>query len=135
MPGFASPIEFSIPTSVSAIRTGALPSRGSGVTVLVTKASRLRATSGAVRASRQPLALSSIENRSLHAEALQLAADLDGAPVTRAVAAGHRRFPGELRVRRQAADCLEHRRRAAGEDVDALGDQLRDERRIDAHLR
>jgi hypothetical protein len=27
-PGFASPIAFSIPTSVSAIRTGALPSAG-----------------------------------------------------------------------------------------------------------
>ena len=54
MPGFASPIEFSIPTSVSAIRTGALPSRGSGVTVFVTKASSARATSGAVSASRQP---------------------------------------------------------------------------------
>ena len=46
MPGFASPIEFSIPTSVSAIRTGGLPSRGSGVTVFVTKASSERATSG-----------------------------------------------------------------------------------------
>src|SRR5438552_3929544 len=58
-PGFASPIEFSIPTSLSAIRTGALPPRGSGVTVFVTKASSDRATSGAVSASRQPEALSS----------------------------------------------------------------------------
>ena len=39
MPGFARPIEFSIPCSTSAIRTGALPSRGSGVTVFVTNAS------------------------------------------------------------------------------------------------
>ena len=39
MPGLASPIEFSIPASVSAIRSGALPSRGSGVTVFVTNAS------------------------------------------------------------------------------------------------
>ena len=39
MPGFARPIELSIPRSVSAIRTGGLPSRGSGVTVFVTNAS------------------------------------------------------------------------------------------------
>ena len=58
-PGLASPIEFSIPTSVSAIRTGALPPRGSGVTVFVTKASSERATSGAVSASRQPEAFRS----------------------------------------------------------------------------
>jgi len=54
IPGFASPIEFSIPCSTSAIRGGAFPSRGSGVTVFVTKASRDRATAGAVSASRQP---------------------------------------------------------------------------------
>ena len=36
MPGFASPIELSIPASVSAIRGGGFPSRGSGVTVFVT---------------------------------------------------------------------------------------------------
>ena len=36
MPGFARPIAFSIPPSTSAIRVGSLPSRGSGVTVLVT---------------------------------------------------------------------------------------------------
>ena len=41
MPGFWRPIEFSIPLSVSAIRGGGLPSRGSGVTVFVTNASRL----------------------------------------------------------------------------------------------
>src|SRR5439155_17072028 len=58
-PGLASPIEFSMPTSVSAIRTGALPPRGSGVTVFVTKASSCRATSGAVSASRQPEAFRS----------------------------------------------------------------------------
>src|SRR5439155_20809805 len=57
MPGFASPMELSIPTSVSAMRTGAFPSRGSGVTVFVTNASSERATSGAISASRQPLAL------------------------------------------------------------------------------
>ena len=59
IPGFWRPIEFSIQPPVSAIRGGGLPSRGSGVTVFVTKASRLRATSGAVSASRQPLALRS----------------------------------------------------------------------------
>ena len=47
------------PLLVSAMRGGGLPSRGSGVTVFVTNASRLRATSGATRASRQPEALSS----------------------------------------------------------------------------
>ena len=53
------------------MRSGSLPSRGRGVTVLVTNASRLRATSGAVSASRHPLALSSRnEHRSFHAEAL-----------------------------------------------------------------
>ena len=59
-PGLARPIELSMPTSVSAMRTGALPSRGSGVTVFVTNASSERATSGAVNASRQPLALRSL---------------------------------------------------------------------------
>ena len=39
MPGFWSPIEFNIPLSVSAMRGGGFPSRGSGVTVFVTKAS------------------------------------------------------------------------------------------------
>src|SRR6266516_4672136 len=102
MPGFASPIAFNIPTSVSAIRTGSLPPRGSGVTVLVTKASSSAATSGAVSASRQPLALSSRKDRSLHAEAHELAVDLDRAAVAGAVAARHRRLPGELGVRGEA---------------------------------
>ena len=48
------PIELSMPYPVSAIRCGGFPSRGSGVIVFVTKASRLRATPGAARASRQP---------------------------------------------------------------------------------
>ncbi len=60
-PGFARPIELSMPSSVSASRTGALPSRGNGVTVFVTKASSCRAVSGAVSPSRQPEALSSTE--------------------------------------------------------------------------
>jgi len=59
-PGFASPIELSIPCGVSAIRGGAFPSRGSGVIVFVTKTSSVRATSGATSASRQPEALSSM---------------------------------------------------------------------------
>src|SRR3954469_9052698 len=106
MPGLASPMAFSIPTSVSAIRTGALPARGSGVTVFVTYASSVAATSGATSASRQPLALSSRKDRPFHAEPLELAADLDDAAVAGAVPAGHRRFPGELRVRGQPAHCL-----------------------------
>ena len=57
IPGPCSPIELSMPDSVSAIRTGGLPSRGSGVIVFVTNASSSSATSGAVSASRQPLAL------------------------------------------------------------------------------
>src|SRR5881396_3315370 len=104
MPGLASPIEFSIPTSVSAMRTGALPSRGSGVTVFVTNASRLRATSGATSASRQPEALSSTEHRAFDAQTLELSADLDRAAVARAEAAGHRRLPRELSVGRDRAD-------------------------------
>src|SRR5919198_1950268 len=117
MPGLARPIELSIPTSVSAIRTGALPSRGSGVTVFVTKASRLRATPGAASASRQPDALSSTEHRTFHAQPLELAADLDRAPVAGAVPAGHRRLPGELRTGGDAPHRLEHRLRPAGEHV------------------
>src|SRR5215210_4482941 len=109
MPGLASPIEFSIPTSVSAIRSGGLPSRGSGVTVLVTKTSSERATSGAVNASRQPEALSSRKDGSLHAEPLPLAVDLDRAAVAGPEAARHRRLQRELRVRRERAHRLEHR--------------------------
>src|SRR5207302_6407417 len=109
MPGFARPIELSIPTSVSAMRTGVLPSRGSGVTVLVTNASSERATSGAVNASRQPEALSSMQHGALDAQPFELAVDLHRAAVARAVAAGHRRFPRQLGVRREPTDSLEHR--------------------------
>src|SRR4029453_8397457 len=134
MPGFARPIEFNIPTSVSAMRTGALPPRGSGVTVLVTKGSRERATSGAVSASRHPEALSSIQYRSLDAQTLELAADLDRTAVTRPVAACHRRFPREWCCRRPGPNGLEHRLRSAGEHVHAVRDQLRDQRGLDARL-
>src|SRR5436853_6919611 len=97
MPGFASPIELSIPTSVSAMRTGSLPSRGSGVTVFVTNASRLLATSGAVTASRQPLPLSSrIEHRPFDTQSLQLAVDANRAAPAGAVATSHPRLPREL---------------------------------------
>src|SRR5919201_871875 len=135
MPGLARPIEFNIPCSISAIRGGAFPSRGSGVTVFVTKASSERATSGAASASRQPEALSSTnslskeganggtmgspvpstEHRSFDAEALPGAVDLDRAAVTGAVAARHRRLPGELRVGGERPHCLQHRLRSAGE--------------------
>ena len=64
IPGFCRPIEFSIPLSVSAMRGGGLPSRGSGVTVFVTKASRLRATSGAVE---RVEAAARVEDREGHA--------------------------------------------------------------------
>src|SRR5690242_10790094 len=122
MPGFASPIELSIPTSVSAMRTGTLPSRGSGVTVFVTNASRPRATSGAASASRQPEALSSTEHRSFDAEPPHSAVDLHGTSVARAVAAGHRCLPGELRAGRDRPHRLEHRLWAAGQDVEPLRD-------------
>ena len=101
--------------SVSAIRGGGFPSRGSGVTVFVTNASSARATSGAVSASRQPEPLRIIRAcRSMPASdpgscrpstgpstqsRLRRAVDLDDAAVARAVAARHRRLPGELRAR------------------------------------
>src|SRR3954447_12755718 len=128
MPGLARPIELSIPTSVSAIRTGVFPSRGNGVTVFVTKASRLRATSGATSASRHPEALSSTEPRPVDAEPPEPPADVDGAPVARPVTAGHRRLPRELRAGRDVADRLEHRLRPAREHVEAHRDELGDER-------
>src|SRR2546423_10039958 len=124
MPGLARPIELSMPTSVSAMRTGALPSRGSGVTVLVTNASSERATSGAVSASRQPEALSSMQHRSFDAQTLQLAVDLDRAAVASAVAARHGCLPRELRRGCEPADGLQHRLQAAGEHVHPLRDQL-----------
>src|SRR4249919_2558484 len=125
-----------MPTSASAMRTGWLPSRGSGVTVLVTNASSSRATSGAVSASRQPLALSSrMEHRPFHAEALEHAVDLDRAAVAGAVAAGHRRLPRKLGIRRQAPHRLEHRLRAAGEHVVARRQHFGHERRLDDDLR
>src|SRR5213596_2263109 len=124
MPGFASPIAFSIPTSVSAMRTGGFPPRGSGVTVFVTKASSSPANSGAVSASRQPLALSSRKDRSLHTQSSELAADLDRAAVAGAVAARHRRLPRELRMRCEVPDGLQHRLGPAGEHVVAGGHDL-----------
>src|SRR5712692_7756977 len=117
IPGLARPIEFSIPTSVSTIRTGALPSRGRGVTVLVTNPSRLRAMAGAVSASRQPDALSSIEDRPFDAETFEDAVDLDRTAVAGAKATCHGRLPRELRLRRDLPDGREHRLRATREDV------------------
>ena len=137
IPGFASPIEFSMPVSVSAIRTGALPSRGSGVTVFVTNASSSLATSGrgegvqAARGVEDHAAAASRghgrgltpdvagEDGALDAEAGEAAVDLDGAAVARSVAAGHRGLPRELGARRQPPDCFEHRLGPAGEDVEA----------------
>ena len=142
MPGPWSPIELSIPCSVSAIRTGGLPSRGSGVIVFVTNPSSDRATSGAASASRQPEALRSrtrharAQYRALEAEADVAAVARDDAAVAGAVAAGHRRLAGELRARHEALERVEHRLRAAGEDVARLGGQrLGDERRVEHDLR
>src|SRR5437868_4572817 len=105
-----------MPTSVPAMRTGSLPSRGSGMIGLVTNTSSAFATSGTVNASRQPLALSSsTEHRSLDTETLQLTVDLDGAAVACAVPARHRRFPRELRSWTERTHSLEHRRGSARE--------------------
>src|SRR5581483_11846690 len=91
------------------MRGGAFPSRGCGVIVFVTKASSERATSGATRASRQPDALSSNEDRPFDAQPLQLAVQLDGAAVACPVPAGHRRFPRELRTGTELRDRVQHR--------------------------
>ena len=57
------------------------------------------------------------EHRSFDAEALQLAVDLDGAAVARAVAARHRRLPRELRAGAVRGDRVQHRLRPAREHV------------------
>ncbi len=67
------------------------------------------------------------QHRSLDAQSLQLAVDLDHTAVAGAVAARHRCLPRELRARAERRDGLEHRLRAAGEDVAGRIDQLRDE--------
>ena len=152
MPGFWSPIEFSIQPPVSAIRGGGFPSRGSGVTVFVTNASRLRATSGAVSASRQPLAFRSgivaVDHCSTaHGATTQpgeqaqadrscVLSDFHNAAIAGAVSASHRRLPRELRAGSERPDGLEHRLRAAREDVSrVVREQLGDELRLDDDLR
>ena len=60
--------------------------------------------------------------------------DLDRAPVTGSVAAGHRRLPGELGVGSERPNRLEHRLGPAREHVHSRGDQLGDERGLDADL-
>src|SRR5579862_3391283 len=99
------------------MRGGADPSRGSGVTVFVTKPSSPRATSGAASASRQPDALSSRKDRPFQAEALERSVDLDDAAVAGAVAAGHPSLPRELGGRRELAHRVQHRLRPARENV------------------
>ena len=69
------------------------------------------------------------------AEPLQAAVDLDDAAVARAVAARHRRLPGELRAGHELANRLEHRLRAAGEHVAGIvRQQLGDEGRLEHDL-
>src|SRR5262249_46376229 len=60
--------------------------------------------------------------------------DLHGPAVARAVAARHRRLPRELRARRELPDRAEHRLRPAREHVEAVGDKLGDERRLEPDL-
>src|SRR5918997_1296239 len=156
MPGFCRPIEFSIQPSVSAIRGGGFPSRGSGVTVFDTNASSARATSGAVSASRHPLALrigtvmrlwtsrrtlgalrrrpcghvpgltpsvaqtescKPPQHRAIDAKTGIATVAVHYAAIAGAVSAGHRGLPRELGSGHQLADGLEHRLRAAREDV------------------
>ena len=103
-PGFASPIEFSIPCvglgdpdgRVALARQRRDRLRHEGVELPRDVAAR-----SARRGSRT--AFSSMHRTGpFDAEALQLAVDLDGAAVAGAVAAGHRRLPGELRARARA---------------------------------
>src|SRR5712691_7801644 len=58
-----------------------------------------------------------VKHRSFHAEAFEGPVQLDGAAVAGTVAAGHRRLPGELGGGRTAANGLEHRLGATGQDV------------------
>src|SRR4051794_21046126 len=129
-PGFASPIEFTIPAGVSAMRTGGLPSRGCSVTVFVTKAPSPSVpaasassvpdpfTSGLRSAMPQNSARRSGEDtRRLHdgpldAEPLPRAVDADGAPVAGAEAARHgglhRELTGDVVLGAQGRNRLEH---------------------------
>ena len=139
IPGLASPIELSMPTSVSAMRTGSLPSRGSGVTVFVTKASKLLRD---VRRGERVETAGGVQDHAacsrtgpFDTEAFELSVDLDRAAVARAVAAGHRRLPGELRARARARATA----RSIGSGPQARtswpgGMSLRDERRLDHDL-
>src|SRR5207302_4542752 len=70
----------------------------------------------------------------LDAQTSELAADLDRAAVTRAVATGHRRLPRELRGGGEPPHGFEHRLRTASEHVPFRWDQLGDESRLDAHF-
>jgi hypothetical protein len=124
---------------------GSFPCRGKGVIVFVTKASRESATSGAVSASRQPLALRigtlsvrdgpMCQDGACHAEALEPAVELDDAAVAGTKAARHRRLPGELRARDEAANSFEHGLGAAGEHVaGVVAEQRGHERGLDYDL-
>ena len=131
-PGLARPIELSIPTSVSAIRTGALPPRAERRDRLrhegverprgLGRGQRVEAAGGVKQQRR---------HRPFHAEPLPLAVDLDGAAVAGAVAAGHRRLPGELRVRARsrgrASSIGSARRRGQRVRLEPVPERLGDE--------
>jgi hypothetical protein len=76
-----------------------------------------------------------VEHRPLEAEALQGSVDLDDAAVAGAVAARHRRLPGELCRRTQRGDGLQHRLGPARKDIEAGLDQLGHEDGVDRDLR
>src|SRR6266516_6956063 len=75
-----------------------------------------------------------VEHWALEAEPLEGSADLNHAAVAGAVAARHRRLPGELRGRAQCGNSVQHRFRPAREYVEAGLDELGDEHRIDHDL-
>src|SRR3954462_244784 len=76
-----------------------------------------------------------VEHRAFEAEPPEGSVDFDHAAVAGAVAAGHRRLPGELRCRTERGDRVEHRLRAAGETAAAGIDELGDEEGVDDALR
>ena len=149
MPGPCRPIEFSIPWSVSAIRGGGFPSRGSGVIVFVTKASSARRDLGGGQRVEAARGVEDRDARRVTARdrsALRTRStgpsthsrryarlELDHAAVARAVAAGHRRLPRQLRARRRGATIASsigsgpQARTSPG----SVGQRVRDERRLE----
>ena len=116
-------------------RPAGCPRAAPGVTVFVTKASSERATAG--RGERVEAAARVQEEHSTGPSTqrrVERAVELDDAAVAGAVAARHRRLPGELGVRGERAHRLEHRLGPAGEHVAAERQHVGDEHRVDHDL-